>query len=319
VNVVQAVADQCLAREVAELDTGWEDVLVPFGLALAGQAWDDARMLAWARRWIDHHGEIELTQYCGDWGAASLYAVLDDVAPAVRIADHICAKSPRLDDGTIMHHGETVRAPWVDTLYYTAAPLARVFQASKDERYAVEAVRQCLLHAEHLRDPLTGCFVHDPTTGWLWSRGNGWVIMAFADVLRFVPPETAGRDELLALYRELAHGLLRLQHPSGLWRIVPDDDESHLETSGSLMIATGLAVGIAGDLLDRRDTHRVLRTWRECGTWVDQNGAVLGCQSPAGLGGWETHKLSAMGERTYGTGSYLRLAAELRAADLIDP
>lgn len=350
-SVVRSVADRCLARDVDELNTGWEDTLVPLGLALAGSTFGDAAMVDWARRWADHHLAVEphergedgyrlqhsgeprrglyLTEYCGEWGAPMVFAALHDLEPddrlvaAIRqVADHIRSGSMRLPDRTIVH-GPWAPIPWVDTLYYTSAPLARAYAVTKDERYAAEAVEQCLLHARHLRDPLTGCYFHeaDPetgtTTGWLWSRGNGWVLMAFADVLRHCPPDTPGWRDLLARYRELATGLARFQHPSGLWRIVPETDESHLETSGSVMIATGMAIGVAEGWLAASYAPVVQRTWREAGTWVDGSGALQGCQSPAGLGGWETHKLSVLGERTYGTGSFLRLAAELRAAGLI--
>jgi unsaturated rhamnogalacturonyl hydrolase len=351
VTVVDLVAQRCLGRQVDELNTGWEDTLVPLGLALAGGTGGNGAMVDWAGRWADHHLGVDphetvedgyraqqsqerrrglhLTQYCGDWGAAMVFAVLHELAPddrlvkgVRRLADHICDGSLRLPDGTIVH-GPWAPVPWVDTLYYTAAPLARAYAVTKDERYAAEAVRQCLRHAGHLRDPQTGCFFHESNpdtgahTGWLWSRGNGWVIMSLADVLRHCPPDISGWREVLDLYRSLVVGLLRLQHPSGLWRIVPENEESHLETSGSMMISTGVVAGVAEGWLDASHAQRALRTWHEVGTWVDATGAVQGCQSPAGLGGWEIHKRSEMGERTYGTGSFLRFAAELRSAGLI--
>ncbi|WP_116949184.1 glycoside hydrolase family 88 protein [Jiangella endophytica] len=350
-TAIDAVAKRCMSRDVSELNTGWEDTLVPLGLTLAGGALHDEAMVSWARQWADHHldaqpttrpetgfsgqhsGEdrqgIYLTTYCGDWGVAMALAALHRHEPderlldAVRlVADHILDGGLRLDDGTIAH-GHWAPAPWVDTLYYAAAPLAWAYAVLGDRRYATEAVRQCLLHARHLRDPLTGCFFHetDPATGVhtgsLWSRGNGWVAMSFADVLRHTAADTPGWSELLELYRSLVTGLLRFQHPTGLWRITPDDDESHLETSGSTMIATGIAVGLAEGWLNRSAATRVIRTWHEVVTWVDGAGAVRGCQTPAGRGGWESHKRSGMGERTYGNGAFLRLAAELRAAGLL--
>ena len=40
-------------------------------------------------------------------------------------------------------------------------------------------------------------------------------------------------------------------------------------------------------------------------------------QRPAGLGGWETHKQSVLGECTYATGVFLRLLAQVAASKLI--
>jgi rhamnogalacturonyl hydrolase YesR len=242
---------------------------------------------------------------------------------AVRaVADHVCDGSIRVGSGVIAH-GHFMRMPWVDTLYYSSAPLARAYEITGEARYAEEAVQQCLLHAEYLRDPLTGVFFHESNTdtgqrcSWFWSRGNGWVIMALADTLQYCPPETPGWRAVLDIYRSLVVGLLRMQHSCGLWRIIPENEESHLETSGAVMIATGISVGIRQGWLDASTAASVHRTWNEVLTWINAEGRLMGCQTPAGPGGWETHKRSMMGERTYGTGTLLRLAAEMRMTNLI--
>lgn len=345
-----AFRQNVLSRPVESINTGWEDTLVPLGLAMAGNVFQDAEMMNWVSRWVDYHlgvpfhlgkqdfrtqgsGKpyrgIYLTQYCGEWGAGMVFYELlrndenNRLLEATRsIADHIIDGSIRVGKGVIAH-GPWSPIAWVDTLYYTSAPLARTFALTGEERYAQEAVQQCLLHAEYLRDPLTGVFFHeaDPDTGqrtsWYWSRGNGWIIMALADTLQYCPPSTPGWKEVLDIYRLQVVGLLRMQHGCGLWRIVPENEESHLETSGSIMIATGISVGIRNGWLDESLGANVLRTWNESLTWIHTDGRLMGCQTPAGRGGWETHKRSMMGERTYGTGSLLRLAAEMRQTNLI--
>jgi rhamnogalacturonyl hydrolase YesR len=339
---VTRVAARCLARDPSELNTGWEDTLVPLGLALVGRACGDEKMLDWVRRWANYHlgadpvlepeegywaqcsGDkrrgLYLTSFCGEWGIPMVLALLDpsDEGAVRLVADHICNGSMRLHDGTIAH-GSWAPKPWVDTIYYTAAPLAAAYAVTKEERYAVEAVRQCLRHAEHLSDPRTGCWFHDadPATGAtpdaLWGRGNGWAVQALAEVLRKCPPDTEGWHEVLEWYQLLVTGLLRLQHSSGLWRIFPDVAESHLETSGSAMIAAGVAIGISTGWLDKSYAPRIRRTWYEVCTWVDDSGDLQGCQGPAGQGGWDVHKRTPIGVYTYGTGSFLRLAAEMHA------
>lgn len=344
-----------LASDIRRINSGWEDVLVPYGLALAGESFGDAEMRAWAIAWADRHlaagfqpgyptdpkidghgiqlagvghSGFYLTPYCGEWGGASLLANLFKTTgneayrtAARRIADHIVDGSLRHEDGIIVH-GEFSRIPWVDTLYYASSPLALTYSISGEERYAREAINQALLHAKHLRDATTGCFFHEThfdgrRTPWHWARGNGWVIMALADVLRHCPPELDGWRDVLAIYRDLVMGLLRTQHSCGLWRIIPENSESHLETSGSIMIATGISIGIAGGWIDPITAHSPRRVFNEVTSWINDKGALLGCQTPAGAGGWERHKLSLMGERTYGSGALLRLLAEMRIAKLI--
>lgn len=351
-NAVEAFRDEVVSRDVADLNTGWEDVLLPLGAFMAGDALHDEKLLSWATTWLEYHlagpvgssipdgtrtqlsGQrfqgIYLTPYCGEWGVlsalteASRIGAQNPELPALirRVADHIIDGSIRIGNGAIAH-SEYVLSPWVDTLYYASAPLARAYAATGEDRYATEAVHQALLSSEYLRDATTGLFFHDANvdtgrhTDWFWSRGNGWVIMAFADVLRLTPSTTPGWSELLSIYRSLATGLLRLQHPSGLWRIVPENPESHLETSGTTMIATGLAAGVAAGYLEPSAISSVSRAWNEIITWIDADGHLLGSQKPAGPGGWETHKRSVIGETTYGTGSFLRLLAAVKEIGIL--
>lgn len=344
---LDAFRSAVLARDVTTTNSGWEDVLIPLGALLTGDALGDDEMLAWADRWLQHHATevttgppagpgtqqhsgvphrgIFLSEYCGEWGVLSVLAEAQRQGRSatalseriIQVADHICDGSFTIGNGVIAH-SRVLPSPWVDTLYYSSAPLARAFAVTGVQRYADVAVQQCLLHAEYLRDERTGLFFHDADvetgirTDWLWSRGNGWVVMAFADVLRFCPRETSGWSQLLVMFRSLCTGLLRLQHPSGLWRIVPENPESHLETSGSTMIATGLADGVSAGFLEPAVIPYIRRAWNETLTWIDDRGRLRGSQTPAGRGGWERHKRAILGETTYGTGSLLRLAASIR-------
>ncbi len=348
--VLAKFREATLATDKVTVNTGWEDTLVPFGFALAGSAFNDEAMLNWARDWAAYHldapkfetdaakweiqrsGEayrgLAVSQYCGEWGSPMVFATLHKTRPDDRLlegmifmCDHLIENSLRWNDG-IIGHGPAVPYPWVDTLYYSASVLSFVTSVTGETRYAEEAVKQCMLHAKHLRDERTGLFFHEVhadgrRADWFWARGNGWIIMALADTLKFCPPQTPGYGEVMALYRSIVTGLLRLQHPSGLWRIIPENEESHLETSGSVMIAVGLTIGIDQGWIDANVSKYVLRTWWELLTWITQNGVFMGCQTPAGAGGWEQHKLSVMGSRTYGTGTLLRLVAEMRTAGLI--
>ncbi len=337
--------DRLLARPVEDVNCGWEDILIPQGMTACAKAYDDDRMWDWAKKWADYQLDIPVSEaekpnahhkdsgfvlndYCGDWGAPMVLAPLQARSPdprylafLERTCDTIINKSIRLKDNVIAHGGFAKTTVWVDTLYYTATPLAMAYRLTKDETYAKEAVEQCLLHSQFLRDPTTGCFFHDANpeskqrTNWFWSRGNGWIIMALADTLRIIPSDTPGWDEVLDCYLSLCTGLLRLQHPCGMWRIVPEDESAHLETSGTAMILVGLMIGVSEKWLEPTVLAQVLRGYHELKTWIrPRDGALMGSQKPAGHGGWETHKLSVMSECTYASGILLRLLAEMKNA-----
>lgn len=345
-GILNQFTRRILERASADINCGWEDILIPQGLALCAQSYDDSEMWDWVRNWIDYQLTIPYIEedqvyahlrkegfvfndYCGNWGApmvlAPLYQRTEDARYLELIektCDTIINKSTRLKKNVIAHGGFGKTTVWVDTLYYTATPLVMAYQVTKNERYAKEAVEQCLLHSHYLRDTTTGCYFHDANpenqqrTNWFWARGNGWIIMALADTLRGLPSDTEGWDEILAHYLSLCTGLLRLQHPCGMWRIVPEDDSSHLETSGTAMILTGLAIGITEKWLEPTVTAQLMRGYHELKTWINpRDGALTGSQKPAGHGGWETHKRSVMAECTYASGIFLRLLAELKNID----
>lgn len=340
-----------------EINTGWEDVLVPAGLSQFATAFGNAESTEWVRSWTHHHltlqptyearniksvhggGEqvqgIYLYDYCGNWGfplvdRSVLTGALRERADAVarEVGDHIITGAARGPEGVVLHGGHAYTV-WVDTLYYTAAPLARLYAETGERRYADEAVKQCLLHARYLLDDRTGLFFHDwsPESGMrssnFWARGNGWIIMAFAETLRHVDESFQAYSELVEIYRRLVDGLLRYRQSSGMWRLIPENDDSPLETSGTTMFLTGMTIGIGLGILEKNLGKVVMESFLELSGWIcmkkshPNSGALMGSEAPASRGGWETHKSVGIGESTYTSGTFLNLLAKLKETELI--
>ena len=326
---------------------------MPYGMARAGLALGDQQLIDWAMRWFEFHhaggyeeepgapcissGERKtghhLGEYCGNWGGPLVFSALYRARPlgalkeaAFIVCDALLRQAVRLPDGAITHDGgwdHPRGSLWVDTLFYSSSILAEGYSLTGKLAYAEEAIRQALLHAKWLQDPCTGGFFHDvaPATGIrsasFWARGNGWSILALADTLRLCPPALPGWSEILQAYRALATCMLRHQHSSGLWRIVPENPDAHLETSGSIMILAGLANGLAAGWIEPTVRGPVMRGFNELLTWIDPRGVLQGSQRPAGVGGWETHKLSTLGECAYANGLFWRLVADLHEAGML--
>jgi rhamnogalacturonyl hydrolase YesR/AraC-like DNA-binding protein len=334
----------------------WEGCLGAQGMIICGKEFADADMLAWSTAWANYHLAVPvrrvepdspawhtdgqatqglvLTGYSGSWAAplalAPLYEATKSVTYARAIAataEYVITRALRTADGAIVHGGFTHNV-WVDTPCFSASALAHSYAITGAKEHAREAIAQCLLHARYLRDERTGCFVHDADvekglrSRSLWARGNGFILLAIADTLAACPRATAGYGDLAAMFVDLAEGLARFQHESGLWRIILDDPDSHLETSGSAMILTGMAIGMRREWLARRMETPILRGFRELLTWIHPEsgrlqGAFMGSEKPAGPGGWNRHKYIEMGECTYATGMFLRLLAEMKRLGII--
>lgn len=149
---------------------------------------------------------------------------------------------------------------WVDAVYMLSPFLAR-YGAVADEPAAIDdAARQILVQTKYLRDPHTGLYRHEwreqPNVfpeDTFWSRGNGWVAAGILDALEYVPEDHDDRDELVEIFTDLCAAVRPLQDASGYWHNILDDDQSALETSGTLMFAYAFREGIDRGLLDESE------------------------------------------------------------------
>jgi rhamnogalacturonyl hydrolase YesR len=117
-----------------------------------------------------------------------------------------------------------------------------------------------------------------------WSRGNGWVIAAMADVLTSLPATDPRREKYADMLRTMAARLAQLQGSDGMWRASLADTALYPqpETSGTGLITYALAYGIRAGLLDAATYLPVVaRAWHGLTTLALQpSGFVTDCQAP---------------------------------------
>jgi len=150
-----------------------------------------------------------------------------------------------------------------------------------------------------------------------WSRGNGWVLAAFARVLAIMPEGAPHREEYVTTFKEMAEALLPLQREDGFWNVNLDDpdDFSGKETSGTAFFTFGFAWGLNNGLLTE-DKYRsaVIKGW---------NGIVNDALHPNGFLGYVqgTGKQPSDGQpvtyasrpdfEDYGLGAFLLAGSEI--------
>ena len=129
-----------------------------------------------------------------------------------------------------------------------------------------------------------------------WSRGNGWVIAALAQVLQTLPPGDPRGTKYADMLQAMAARLVQLQGSDGFWRTSLLDPALYPapETSGTALITFALAYGIRTHLLDAPTyLPAVAKAWQGLTTYALQsNGFVRGCQ-PVGSDPSNTYTATA--------------------------
>jgi rhamnogalacturonyl hydrolase YesR len=210
---------------------------------------------------------------------------------------------------------------WIDALQMAMPVFARLGVLRNDTSY-FEAMWSLYSHSRDVEggglfDEATGLWWRDAnyTPGEphilsangrdiYWSRGNGWVMAAFARVLEVLPADEPHRPAYEADFRALAAALLPLQRDDGFWNTSLADPthcasagepgEDGPETSGTALFAYGLAWGIRSGLLDAQIYGTALtRAWKGVARlavradgflgWVQPTGAAP-CSGPGPLG-----------------------------------
>ena len=157
--------------------------------------------------------------------------------------------------------------------FYMAHPfLAKYGYLFNDAAATDTAVSQTLRIYNKLYDPATHSLRHayNPTktqpwapasgngvSSTVWSRAEGWYVMALVDILRYVPQAHPQRAQLLAALNNLAIGIQTYQDPaSKLWYQVVDKTSAslagnYIETSGSAMFVYALRVACDSNWISR--------------------------------------------------------------------
>lgn len=163
---------------------------------------------------------------------------------------HLMVSEPRLTDGTIARIWPHENTIWADDLFMALSFLSRMGKMTGDVKYFDDAVNQVLNYHKYLWDPekkiYHHCFHTDVNEHGVahWSRANGWMLMAKADLLTMLPKDHPRRNELIENYKEQVNGILKYQGKTGLWYQVLDKTDSYEEITGTSMFVFGIARGV---------------------------------------------------------------------------
>jgi unsaturated rhamnogalacturonyl hydrolase len=208
---------------------------------------------------------------------------------------------------------------WCDALFMAPPVLARMSAATGDRRYLDYMDREWWQTSASLYDPVEHLYFRDSRyftqkekngQKIFWSRGNGWVMGAFAKVLEVMPKDYPGRRKYISQYKEMADRIASLQGGDGLWRSGLLDPGAYdlPEVSGTAFFIYSLAWGINHGVLDRAKFKPVVeRGWTGMLAHIYTDGRLGSIQPIDGQPG----KFKPSASYVYGVGGFLLAASEL--------
>jgi len=239
-----------------------------FGAAKGAMAAGDRDLLAGCKRYLDQYPEhTEHPDYSFELyevgGIARAYLFLkgeyEEAAGLFRDYAERTYRAPRTEDGIICYKNLAQgRWIWVDAITAVAPFMLYAGLKLEEHRYVDFAAEQTVRMYDALLDPACGLlhqvrgrYPEDPNrlSEDHWSRGNGWMMVALAELIEYLPRSSPWYEKILCRYRSFCENLIKYQSIRGLWRQELIMEGAWEESSGSGLIAYGLGTGMRLGLL----------------------------------------------------------------------
>ncbi|WEK38295.1 MAG: glycoside hydrolase family 88 protein [Candidatus Pseudobacter hemicellulosilyticus] len=163
---------------------------------------------------------------------------------------------------------------WIDDMFMITSLQAQAYLATGDEKYIERTAKEMVLYLDRLQRP-NGLFYHAPNAPYYWARGNGWMAVGMAEMLRILPKEaryTVYRERIMKGYQDMMATLLRYQMADGMWGQLIDNLSAWKETSGSAMFTYAMITGVKNGWLDKEKYGIAARkAWLALLTYLDTN------------------------------------------------
>lgn len=77
---------------------------------------------------------------------------------------------------------------WIDDMFMITMIQAQAYRATGHRFYVDRAAKEMVYYLDQLQKP-NGLFYHTPTASFFWGRGNGWMAVGMAELLRSLPAD----------------------------------------------------------------------------------------------------------------------------------
>ncbi|MGA1206009.1 MAG: glycoside hydrolase family 88/105 protein [Opitutales bacterium] len=159
---------------------------------------------------------------------------------------------------------------WIDDMFMITAVQAQAYRATGDRKYVDRAAQEMVLYLDEIQLE-NGLFHHSPDAPFAWGRGNGWMAVGMAELLRILPDDNPHKKRIMEGYHKMMAALLKYQAEDGMWRQLIDDEESWKETSGTAMFAYGMITGVKNGWLNEKSYGAAARKgWLALTSYVNE-------------------------------------------------
>ena len=212
---------------------------------------------------------------------------------------------------------------WADALYMVMPVFSKMYATTKDTKYLDQMYANWQYANGIMYDEETGLYFRDGKYVYpkhktaagkkdFWARGDGWVMAAFAKVLKDMPKKYKHRKELVKYYQKMAKACISCQQEEGYWtRSMMDPEQAPgRETSGTALICYSLYWGINNGILPKTYVQAANKAWTYLSTIALQPDNSVGYVQPIGEKAIPGQVVNQKSTSNFGTGAFLLAASE---------
>jgi len=107
-----------------------------------------------------------------------------------------------------------------------------------------------------------------------WSRGNGWLSMALASLLKDLPKSHPQRKTIEKISRQYFTAVFKYQDAEGLWHQEMTWPDSYVEISGSALLLYGIGAALQADVLPKKYMKPYMNGLKGMMRYIDMTGNV---------------------------------------------
>jgi rhamnogalacturonyl hydrolase YesR len=163
---------------------------------------------------------------------------------------------------------------WIDDMFMITAVQVQAYRATGARKYIDRAANEMAAYLEKLQQP-NGLFYHAPDVPFYWGRGNGWVAVGMAEMLRSLPKDHPKRAPILVSYLKMMDTLRKYQDADGMWKQLIDHPEAWPETSSTGMFAFAMITGVKNGWLEEKTYGPAARkAWLALTGFINADGDI---------------------------------------------